>query len=123
MDSRRWCVAVLMAGGLLFGQRGGRSGPAFPADDVPLPRMAADAAKADREQNIKDATRLAELSEKVKADLSSSSSFTLSLTTVKNAEEMAVLARKLHSRLKSGYGRPDPAPMGYDASQAGRLKK
>ena len=121
MNSR----VMILAGVLLlaaYGQRGGRSGSAGIGDDAPPPARPADAeisrAKSDRDQNIKDATRLAELAEKVKADLEGSSSFTLSLTTVKNAEEMATLAKKLHTRLKTGSSRPDEGPAGFDASKS-----
>ena len=124
MNSRRRCGAMVLAAGLLMsanGQRGGRGALNGAMADDPPPTRPADAemsrAKADREQNIKDATRLAELAEKVKADLAGSSSFTLSLATVKNAEEMAALAKKLHARLKTVSSRPDEAPAGFDAAK------
>jgi len=121
------CTVVVFAAGLLlaaWGQRGGGRG--VTAGDLPeLPPPAAVSsvdigrAKAEREQNLKDATRLAELAEKVRHDLEGSSSFTLSISTIKNTEELEKLSRKLHSRLKSGTPRPDQTPEGYDASHVG----
>ena len=67
MDSRVWrCTIMFLAAGLLlaaWGQRGGR-GLSNPEDMPPLPPVRngdIDRAKAEREQNIQDATRLAEL--------------------------------------------------------------
>lgn len=130
MDSRvgRCTIAALVAGFVLaaWGQRGGGRGVANP-EDMPAPRPASNAdigrAKAEREQNIKDATRLAELAEKVRHDLVAASSFTLSISTVKNADEMAKLSKKLHSRLKSGNAQSDANQTIYDATRSGAPKK
>ncbi len=56
--------------------------------------------KADREQNIKDATRLAELSQQVKEDLEKTDHNVLSLDTLKKTDEIEKLARKIRSRLR-----------------------
>jgi 5'-deoxynucleotidase YfbR-like HD superfamily hydrolase len=121
-------MTMALAAGLLWGawgQRGGR-GVSNP-EDMPAPRPASNAdigrAKAEREQNIKDATRLAELAEKVRRDLVAASSFTLSISTVKDADEMAKLSKKLHSRLKSGNAQSDPNQTIYDATRSGAPKK
>ena len=102
------------------GQRGGggRGIPNPDSEPVP-PRAASDIgrAKLERELNVKDAQRLAELADKVRDDLTSSSSFTLSLGMLKNLDEVEKVTKRLRSRLKSGNPRPDPAPMGTDASK------
>ena len=74
-------------------------------------------AKAERERNLQDATRLAELAGKVKRDLETASSFTLSLATIKDTDEMAKLSKSLHSRLKSAGARPDALPAPYDPAK------
>ncbi len=115
---------VLLAAGLLAGvwaQRGGR-GIANPDDSpgsVPTASLDIGRAKADRELNIKDATRLAELADKVKHDLSAGSSYTLSLTTVRDADEMTKLSKRLYSRLKTGNPHPEQTPSDFDASRVG----
>jgi hypothetical protein len=128
MNSRvRRCAVLILAAGLLAsveGQRGGGAGRgiANPEDGVVLPPFGTTdigRIKAEREQSLKDATRLSELAEKVKDDLSVSSSFTLSLGTLKNLDEMEKLTKKLRSRLKTGTPRPDPAPDAYDVTRHG----
>ena len=123
------CTALALAAGLLlaaWGQRGGRLTNGDPQEPPP-PRAASNAdigrAKAEREQNLKDATRLAELAEKVRHDLEGSSSYTLSISTVKDSEEMAKLSKQLHARLKTGNPRPDQTPAGFDASHVGPPKR
>jgi hypothetical protein len=68
-------------------------------------------AKADREQNVKDAARLAELAVKVRDELVQSGSYALSAGTVKNLDEMEKLTKKLRSRIKSAGVRPVILPM------------
>jgi hypothetical protein len=114
-------VAALSAGA---DQRGGGApgaglGNLSSQDEAPAPPIKnADVAKAkaDREQNIKDAARLEQLAAEVKRELESESAFTLSLASVKKADEMEKLSKKLHARLKAnGANAPDP-PSGMDAS-------
>ena len=56
--------------------------------------------KADREQNIKDATRLAELSQELKEDLEKADHNVLSVATLKKTDEIEKLARKIRSRIR-----------------------
>jgi hypothetical protein len=116
-------VILLLSMALLgAGQRGGGGGRGGfgPVDDGPLaPRVTTDIAraKADREQNLKDATVLANLSAKVRDDLSDSSSFTLSVEMLKRLDEVEKVAKRLRLRLKTGNARPEAAPIGIDASK------
>ena len=124
-DMNSKLVILLLSMALLgAGQRGGGGGAGRggfgPVDDGPLaPRATTDIAraKADREQNLKDATLLAYLSAKVRDDLSDSSSFTLSLEMLKRLDEVEKVAKRLRLRLKTGNARPEAAPIGIDASK------
>jgi hypothetical protein len=117
-------VILLMAMALVgAGQRGSGKGGFGPVDDGPLaPRATTDIAraKAEREQNLKDATLLANLTGKVRDDLSGSSSFTLSVEMLKRLDEVEKVTKRLRSRLKSGNPMPENVLMGVDASKAGR---
>ena len=79
-------------------------------------------ARLEYEQNLKDATRLAELANAVKQELEGAGASTLSAATVKKSDEMEKLAKKLHGRLKSN-GVPVPAPPSLDATAAGKARK
>lgn len=122
------CTIILLAGGMLVGgwaQRGGR-GIANPDDNSSLPPPASTdiaRAKADRDDNIKDATRLAELAEKVKHDLVEGNSYTLSVGTLKDSDEMQRLSKRLYARLKTGNAHPQQTPPGFDASHPGSPSK
>ena len=56
--------------------------------------------KAEHEQNIKDAARLAELADDLKQTLEKEDRFVFSLNTVKKAEEIEKLARKIRTRIR-----------------------
>ena len=58
-------------------------------------------ARLDHEQNLKDATRLAVLANEVKQELENGGASTTSIDTLKKADEMEKLSKKLHARLKS----------------------
>jgi hypothetical protein len=115
-------MALLGAG--QRGSDGGRGGFGSP-DDGPLPPRATTdiaRAKAEREQNLKDATLLANLTGRVRDDLSGSSSFTLSVQMLKRLDEVEKVTKRLRARLKSGNPRPEESQIGVDASRAGRGK-
>jgi hypothetical protein len=119
-------VILLMSMALVgAGQRGtgGGRGGFGPVDDGPLaPRATTDIAraKAEREQNLKDATLLANLTGKVRDDLSGSSSFTLSVEMLKRLDAVEKVTKRLRARLKTGNPRPEESQIGVDASKAGR---
>ena len=56
--------------------------------------------KAEHEQNIKDATKLAEMVDDLKQTLEKEDRYVFSLTTVKKTEDIEKLARKIRSRLR-----------------------
>lgn len=56
--------------------------------------------KAEHEQNIKDAAKLAELADDLKQTLEKEDRFVFSLTTVKKTEDIEKLAKKIRSRLR-----------------------
>jgi len=82
------------------------------------PVSGADAkAKSDREQNIQDAARLAQLATEVKKELEDGGEFTLSLASLKKAEEMEKLSKKLHARMKADNSAGLKPPPRMDAPQ------
>ena len=56
--------------------------------------------KAEREENIKDAARLASLADELKEALEREDRFVFSLSTVKKTEEIEKLAKKIRSRMR-----------------------
>lgn len=56
--------------------------------------------KAEHEQNIKDAAKLAEMAGDLKQTLEKEDRFVFSLTTVKKTEDIEKLARKIRIRLR-----------------------
>jgi len=56
--------------------------------------------KAEHEQNLKDAARLASLADELKEAMEKEDRFVLSLNTIKKAEEIEKLARKILGRMR-----------------------
>ena len=56
--------------------------------------------KAEHEQNIKDAAKLADLADELKQALEKEDRFVFSLNTVKKTEEIERLARKIRMRMR-----------------------
>jgi hypothetical protein len=56
--------------------------------------------KAEREDNIRDAARLIEMSSALKADLEKSDKFVLSLDTLKKTDDIEKLVKKIRLRLR-----------------------
>jgi hypothetical protein len=56
--------------------------------------------KAEREQNLKDAARLADLADELKQALEKEDRFVFSIATVKKAEDIEKLAKKIRSRIR-----------------------
>ena len=93
---------------LLFAQQPRRLGrPPRPtmADDtttMPGPSISRRILKASYEQIQKDALRLSELADDLKAEVTNvTNEDTLSLSTVKKAEEIEKLAKRIQSRMKN----------------------
>jgi hypothetical protein len=86
-------------------QRGGGRSQSQTGDesDVQLPNgkvQRDEILKAEREQNIKDAARLADLAEQVKQELEKNDRYVLSISTLKKIDEIEKLVKKIHSRLR-----------------------
>jgi hypothetical protein len=56
--------------------------------------------KAEREENIKDAARLASLADELKEALEREDRFVFSISTLKKTEEIEKLAKKIRSRME-----------------------
>jgi len=56
--------------------------------------------RAEREDNIRDAARLIEMSSALKADLEKSDKFVLSLDTLKKTDDIEKLVKKIRLRLR-----------------------
>src|SRR5579871_145692 len=105
---RRGAVTLCMA--LFFGaalaQEPGDLPPVTPPgqhSDVILPSGKSqrdEILKAEHEENVKDATRLADLAAELKEALDREDRFVFSLTTVKRTEEIEKLAKKIRSRMR-----------------------
>jgi hypothetical protein len=111
------------AGGGGGGDNSGSRGAAgldrtLPGQEPQSPPVSTPAVKAklDHDQNLKDAARLAQLANEVKQDLESSGELTLSVASLKKAEEMAKLSKKLHDRMKTDYASAPKSPRVGDAT-------
>lgn len=56
--------------------------------------------KAEREENIRDAGRLVEMSEGLKANLEKDDRFVLSMETLKKTDDIEKLVKKIRTRLR-----------------------
>ena len=82
--------------------QGGQSGQAD-QDETHLPNgklQRDEILKAEHQQNIKDAAKLAELSQELQVDLEKNDRFVLSLDTLKKTDEIEKLAKRIRSRLR-----------------------
>jgi hypothetical protein len=98
------CVATILAGLGTYSQN-------IPPPDIPpkddldrkLPNGKSQneaILKADYEKTLKDAAQLVELSESLKKELEANDSHVLSLASLKKAEEIEKIARRIHGRLR-----------------------
>ena len=77
--------------------------PPIHEDDVKLPNGKSqkdEILKAEHEQNIKDAARLVEMAEGLKADLEKTDRSVLSMDTLKKTDDIEKLVKKIHARLR-----------------------
>ena len=95
-------AALLAVAWMAFGQ--GRGRPAEdPQTDVQLPNgksQRAEILKAEREQNIKDAAQLVDLSKELQQEIEKNESYVLSLGTLKKTDEIEKLVKRIRSRLR-----------------------
>jgi hypothetical protein len=86
---------------LAFGQAGGSPPP--PPGDVQLPNgksQRAEILKAERLQNIKDASEIAEMAKDLQQELEKNESYVLSMTSIKKTDEIEKLAKRIRGRLR-----------------------
>jgi len=95
---------TLIGLGTTEAQRGGGKGAKADSEEQEAPQIKISdiaKAKADREENIKDAELLAKLAKEVTEELKSASQFTISVGSVKKADEMERVSKRLHARMKA----------------------
>ena len=95
----------LLSMGLLFSQyeAGRREPPADSPRDVKLPNgksQREEILKADYEKTLQDAAQLVKLSEELQDDLIKEDRHVLSLASLKKAEDIERLAKRIRTRLK-----------------------
>ena len=96
-------LAVAAAFGLPQAGEHRPSGPDIQDQDVKLPNGKSqrdEILKSEHEENLKDATRLVELSQDLKADLEKNDTFVLSMGTIKKTDDIEKLVKKIRSRLR-----------------------
>ncbi|HUI56083.1 MAG TPA: hypothetical protein VLY04_14005 [Bryobacteraceae bacterium] len=77
--------------------------PPDPQEDIKLPNGKSqrdEILKAEHEENIKDAGRLVEMAEDLKADLEKNDRFVLSLSTLKKTDDIEKLVKKIRTRMR-----------------------
>ena len=100
--SRCALAALLAIAWIAFGQ--GRGRPADdPQSDVKLPNgksQRAEILKAEREQNIKDAAQLVDLSKELQQEIEKNEAYVLSLGTIKKTDEIEKVVKRIRGRLR-----------------------
>ena len=84
-------------------QKGGGWDSTAQQEDLKLPNGKSqrdEILKAEREQNIKDAGRLVDLAEELKADMEKNDPFVLSMDTLKKTDDIEKLVKKIRNRLR-----------------------
>ena len=103
---RRHALFLWLAVATAFGlpQNGGR--PQLPDTqdhDVKLPNGKSqrdEILKSEHEENLRDAARLVELSQDLKADLEKNDTFVLSMGTLKKTDDIEKLVKKIRARMR-----------------------
>jgi len=96
-------ISLLTVSTLALSQRGQEPPTAPEEPDARMPNgksQKEEILKAEHQQNLKDATALADLAEQLKADLERNDRYILSMATLKKTDEIEKLARKIRSRLR-----------------------
>ena len=93
----RRCAAVLpLAAVLALAQVAQQEEPRLPNGKSQRDQIL----KAEHEQNIKDAALLVELAQQLQQDLEKNDRFVLSLSTLKNTDDIEKLVKKIRSRMR-----------------------
>ena len=104
--SRRGALVPFVAACSTLGLSQGRGGPRSrdaDSQDTTLPNgksQREEILKAEHEQNLKDAARLADLAQELREDLEKNDRYVLSIATLKKTDEIEKLVKKIRSRLR-----------------------
>src|ERR1700685_1672976 len=96
-------VPGVLGSRLLPGQKVPPPTPAEPPEDVRLPngkKQQDEILKAEYEQNVKDAQELAKLARAFEEDLEKDARYVLSLSSLKNLDDMEKLTKRIRGRMK-----------------------
>jgi len=96
-------LSLLVAAGLAQGPPDRPAAPPLNQADVRLPNgklQRDEILKAEHQENLKDAARLADLAQELKESLEKDDRYVLSLSTLKKTDEIEKLAKKIRSRLR-----------------------
>jgi len=77
--------------------------PQVPREDARLPNgklQRDEILKAEHEQNVKDAAQLVDLAQQLQQDIEKNDRYVLSLSTLKKADEIEKLIKKIRSRMR-----------------------
>ena len=77
--------------------------PHVPQEDARLPNgklQRDEILKAEHEQNVKDAAQLVDLAQQLQQDIEKNDRYVLSLSTLKKADEIEKLIKKIRSRMR-----------------------
>jgi hypothetical protein len=108
---RRCVPALLLLAGVTVsavpqrGGGGGRGGGAAGEEEqeVILPNGKSqrdEIARAEHQQNLKDAAEMAELADQLKIDLEKNDRFVVSMATIKKTDDIEKLAKRIRARLR-----------------------
>jgi hypothetical protein len=100
---RRWLLLLSLAAVLPLALPQDLPIPPTPQEDVKLPNGKSqrdEILKAEHEENIRDAARLVDMAEELKADLEKGDRFVLSMATLKKTDEIEKLVKKIRTRLR-----------------------
>jgi hypothetical protein len=96
-------LCLLPVSGLAQNQRPDFPAPDSPNRDIQLPNGKSqrdEILKAEHEQNLKDAAKLAEMADDLKETMEKEDRNVFSLNTMKKAEEIEKLAHKIRARMR-----------------------
>jgi len=98
-----WLAIATTFGLLLAAGPHGSLNPGPQDRDVKLPNGKSqrdEILKSEHEQNLKDATRLVELSQSLKEEIEKNDTFILSMGTIKKTDDIEKLVKTIRSRLR-----------------------
>lgn len=104
-----WIVCCALAASMMvlawmaLAQPPGRPPVTDPQSDVTLPNgksQRAEILKAEREQNIKDAAQLVDITKELQQEIEKNEAYVVSLTAIKKTDEIEKIAKRIRARLR-----------------------